>query len=234
MSMLMKKYKYNESQENVFWTTMSDLMLGLAIIFITLFVLTITGFTQNEISQKQKQIEISKELIEKLKQADIDAQVDPLTGDIKISDLELFEVGSYNLSAKGKLYLNKLVPIYINTIFSKPEFIDQIENIVIQGHTDSQTFAGIKNPDVQYLKNMTLSLERANSVANYIFYTNFDKQYNNQLKKILAVEGKSYSEPVLTDGEEDYAKSRRVEMRIKTKKPDITEVLFNGTKLQNN
>ena len=232
MVMIVKKHKENDSQENVFWTTMSDLMLGLAIIFITLFVLTITGFTQNEISQKQKQIEISKELIEKLKQADIDAQVDPLTGDIKITDLELFEVGSHNLSPKGKLYLSKLVPIYINTIFSKPEFIDQIENIVIQGHTDSQTFAGIKNPDEQYLKNMTLSLERANSVANYIFYTSYNKQYGNQLKKILAVEGKSYSEPVLTDGQEDYAKSRRVEMRIKTRKLDVTEVLFNGAKSQ--
>ena len=102
------------------------------------------------------------------------------------------------------------------------------ENIIIQGHTDSQSFAGIKNPDEQYMKNMTLSLERANSVANYIFHTNYDKQYSNRLKKILVVEGKSYSEPILANGREDYAKSRRVEMRLKTKKLDITEVIFHG------
>jgi chemotaxis protein MotB len=195
---------------------------------MTLFVLAITGFSEDAINQKQQQIAVNKELVEKLKEANIDAQVDTLTGDIKISDLELFDVGSYNLSPKGKAYLNKLVPIYINTIFSKPELISQIDNIIIQGHTDTQSFAGVKNPDEQYMRNMTLSLERANSVANYIFNTNYDKKYNDKLKKILVVEGKSYSEPILANGKEDYNKSRRVEMRLKTKKMDITEILFNG------
>lgn len=228
MGIMAKKGGGGEAEENVFWTTMSDLMLGLAIVFMTLFVLAITGFSSEAISQKQQQMEVNKELIEKLKEESIDAQVDPLSGDVKISDLELFEVGSYNLSQKGKKYLDKLAPIYINTIFSKTELIGQIENIIIQGHTDSQSYAGIKNPDEQYMKNMTLSLERANSVANYIFHTNYDKQYSDKLKKILVVEGKSYSEPVLTNGKEDFNKSRRVEMRLKTKKLDITEVLFNG------
>lgn len=223
-----RKKHSEDSNNNIFWTTMADLLLGLAIIFMTLFVLAITGFSQQSIQQKQQQMEVNKELIEKLKEANIDAQVDPLTGDIKISDLELFEVGSYNLSTKGKIYLNKLIPIYVDTIFSKDELVGQIENIVIQGHTDSQSYAGIKNPNAQYMKNMTLSLERANSVANYIFYTNYDKKYNDKLKKILVVEGKSYSEPILVNGKEDYNKSRRVELRLKTKKVDITETIFNG------
>ena len=223
-----RKKHSEDSNNNIFWTTMADLLLGLAIIFMTLFVLAITGFSQQSIQQKQQQMEVNKELIEKLKEANIDAQVDPLTGDIKISDLELFEVGSYNLSTKGKIYLNKLIPIYVDTIFSKDELVGQIENIVIQGHTDSQSYAGIKNPNEQYLKNMNLSLERANSVANFIFYTNYNKKYNDKLKKILVVEGKSYSEPILVNGKEDYNKSRRVELRLKTKKVDITETIFNG------
>ena len=223
-----RKKHSEDSNNNIFWTTMADLLLGLAIIFMTLFVLAITGFSQQSIQQKQQQMEVNKELIEKLKEANIDAQVDPLTGDIKISDLELFEVGRYNLSTKGKIYLKKLIPIYVDTIFSKDELVGQIENIVIQGHTDSQSYAGIKNPNEQYLKNMNLSLERANSVANYIFYTNYNKKYNDKLKKILVVEGKSYSEPILVNGKEDYNKSRRVELRLKTKKVDITETIFNG------
>lgn len=223
-----RKKHSEDNNSNIFWTTMADLLLGLAIIFMTLFVLAITGFSQQSIQQKQQQMEVNKELIEKLKEANIDAQVDPLTGDIKISDLELFEVGSYNLSTKGKIYLNKLIPIYVDTIFSKDELVGQIENIVIQGHTDSQSYAGIKNLNEQYLKNMNLSLERANSVANYIFYTNYNKKYNDKLKKFLVVEGKSYSEPILVNGKEDYNKSRRVELRLKTKKIDITETIFNG------
>ncbi len=228
MALMMRKTAAPEGDNNIFWTTMADLLLGLAIIFMTLFVLAMTGFTQESVEQKRKQVEVNKELIENLKKENINAEVDPMTGDVKISDLELFEVGSYNLSDHGKEYLNKLVPIYINTIFSKQELIDEIENIIIQGHTDSQSFAGIKNPDIQYMKNMELSLQRANSVAAYIFSTNFDRQYSSKLKKILVVEGKSYSEPVLTDGKEDYNKSRRVEMRLKVKKLDITDIFFNG------
>ncbi len=45
---------------NVFWTTMSDLMLGLAIIFITMFVLAMTGFSQQNIEQQKVQMDVSK------------------------------------------------------------------------------------------------------------------------------------------------------------------------------
>lgn len=228
MALMLRKSPQAEGDNNIFWTTMADLLLGLAIIFMTLFVLAMTGFTQESVEQKRKQVEVNKELIENLKKENINAEVDPMTGDVKISDLELFEVGSYNLSPKGKVYLDKLVPIYINTIFSKKELIDEIENIIIQGHTDSQSFAGIKDPDIQYMKNMELSLQRANSVAAYIFKTDYDKQYNSKLKKILVVEGKSYSEPILTNGKEDYNKSRRVEMRLKVKKLDITDIFYHG------
>ena len=228
MALKSRKKAQVEGDNNIFWTTMSDLLLGLAIIFMTLFVLAMTGFSQQELEQKKKQIEISKELIENLKEANIEAQVDKTTGDVKISDMELFELGSANLSPKGKAYLSKLVPIYINTIFSKKELIGEIENIIIQGHTDSHTFSGIKNPDISYMKNMELSTARANAVANYVFQTNYDKQYNPKLRKMLIVEGRSYSDPILVNGKEDYNKSRRVEMRLKVKKLDITEVLFHG------
>ena len=234
MALKSRKKAQVEGDNNIFWTTMSDLLLGLAIIFMTLFVLAMTGFSQQELEQKKKQIEISKELIENLKEANIEAQVDKTTGDVKISDMELFELGSANLSPKGKAYLSKLVPIYINTIFSKKELIGEIENIIIQGHTDSHTFSGIKNPDISYMKNMELSTARANAVANYVFQTAYDKQYNPKLRKMLIVEGRSYSDPVLVNGKEDYDKSRRVEMRLKVKKLDITEALFHGVQSINN
>ena len=232
MAIMARKAKHEEDSGNIFWTTMADLLLGLAIIFMTLFVLAMTGFTQQSIEQKQSQIEASKELIKELKEAQIEAEVDPLTCDIKISDLELFEVNSYALSSKGKAYLDKLMPIYINNMFSKKELIDGIENLIIQGHTDSQSYAGLKTKDEQFMRNMTLSLQRANSVADYMFKTNFDKQYSEKLRKMVVVEGKSFSEPVYSNGKEDYSKSRRVEMRLKVKKHDIADVFFSGVQHQ--
>lgn len=218
-----RSHKGEEGEGNVFWTTMSDLLLGLAIVFMTLFVLAMTGFSQNAVQQKQQQIETSKELSEQLKEANIDAQVDEMTGDLKISDLELFEVNSYELSPKGKAYLNKLVPIYISTIFSKEDLANSIENIIIQGHTDSQSFSGLNSIDAQFARNMELSLKRANSVAEYVFKTNYNKQYSEQLRKMLVVEGKSFNEPILVNGVEDFAKSRRVELKLKVKRWDIKE-----------
>ncbi len=230
--MARKGQKQEEDAGNIFWVTMADLLLGLAIIFMTLFVLAMTGFTQQKLDQKQTQIEASKELIKELKEAKIDAQVDAVTGDIKISDLELFEVNSYTLSKKGKAYLDKLIPIYINNIFSRKELVDGIENLIIQGHTDSQSYAGLKTKDEQYMRNMALSLQRANSVADYMFKTNYDKKYSEQLRKLLIVEGKSFSEPIYVDGKEDFAKSRRVELRLKVKKTDIADVFFQGVQHQ--
>lgn len=222
--MIMKRGKGEDSADNnIFWTTMSDLLLGLAIIFMTLFVLAMTGFSQNSVHQKQEQIQASKELAEKLAQENIEVQIDEMTGDIKISDLELFEVNSWNLSPRGKQYLDKLVPIYVNTIFSKQELLDGIENIVIQGHTDSQSFSGLSTKDQQFAKNMELSLKRANSVAEYMFRTNYDKTYSEKLRHLLVVEGKSFNEPVITNGVEDFAKSRRVELKLTVKRWDISQ-----------
>ncbi|MBP3923707.1 OmpA family protein [bacterium] len=228
MGIKAKRAKKEEAADNIFWTTMADLMLGLAIIFMTLFVLAMTGFTQSSVNVKKAQVEASKELAEKLKSENIDAQVDNMTGDVKISNLELFEVSSYTLSPNGKKLLDKLAPIYVNTIFSRPELINNIENIVIQGHTDSQSYAGLKTKEEQFTKNMELSLKRANSVAEYMLNTNYDKQYAPKLLKMTTVEGKSFTTPVLTDGKEDYAKSRRVELRLKVKEMNIMNILTTG------
>ena len=225
MAMIKKKGGGDSDNSNIFWVTMSDLMLGLACVFMTLFVLAITGFSQNSIQQKQDQMKAVEELAEQLKEADINAEVDKMTGDIKISDLELFEVNSWTLSQKGKDYLDKLVPIYVNTIFKNPELNENIANIIVQGHTDSQSFAGITAKDEQFTRNMELSLKRANSVAEYMFKTQFDKTHSEDLRNKLVVEGRSFTDPILVDGKEDFDKSRRVELKLKVKTWDIKDVL---------
>lgn len=220
--------KGEEGADNIFWTTMADLMLGLAIIFMTLFVLAMTGFTQQNINIKQAQVEASKELAQKLKEQNIEAIVDKMTGDVKISNLQLFEINSYTLSPQGKQLLDKLSPIYINTLFSKEDLIKNIENIVIQGHTDSQSFVGVTTKQEQFSKNMELSLKRANAVADYMLNTNYDKQYTDKLISMATVEGKSFTEPVIVNGKEDFDKSRRVELRLKVKEMTIMRVLTFG------
>lgn len=219
------KKNSDEDSGNIFWVTMADLLLGLAIIFITLFVLAMTGFSQQNIQQQKVQMDVSKKISEGLKNSEIVADIDKMSGDLKISDGELFELNSYVLTPQGKKLLDKLAPIYINTIFADKELAGQIDNIVVQGHTDSQMFAGVKSKDEQFLRNMDLSLKRANAVSEYILTTNYDKKYSDEFRKKLVVEGKSYNEPVLVNGKEDYNKSRRVELKLKVKDWNVSTAL---------
>ena len=54
---------------------MSDLLLGLSIIFMTLFILAMTGFTQENVKLQQQQIAASEELAENFKSEKIHTQV---------------------------------------------------------------------------------------------------------------------------------------------------------------
>lgn len=223
--------KTEHDEENVFWVTMSDMLLGLLMVFMILFVMAMTGFTQRQIKDQATQSEVAKKLSQALKEQKIDASIDTVTGQVKISDLNLFKVNSYDLTPNGKAYLNKFIPIYVNTVLSNPELADKITNIVIQGHTDSQSFKNTTSKTGQFTKNMDLSLKRAESVAEYTFKTGYNKKYTDKLIKTVIVEGKSYTDPVMTNGKENYAKSRRVELKLVLKNPpDAKDFLLESLK----
>lgn len=207
----------NTDEGNIFWVTMTDLMTGLVLVFIVLFFYTFINSHYQSLRQDLAKENASKTLQQSLKNEAIEATVDPISGVVKISDLELFEVNNYKLSPKGKAYLDKFAPAYLNSIFTNDYLNKNIDKIIIQGHTDSQTFKGEYSDDQQYMKNMELSLNRAYEVANYMTNTSYNKANGNKLRKMIIVEGASFSEPVLVNGKEDYGKSRRVELKITLK-----------------
>ena len=212
--MRIRPKRTEEDNGNIFWITMTDLMTGLVLVFIVMFFY---AFMTNHIQKFEQELakeNANKTLQETLKNEKIEAVVDPVSGVVKISDLELFDINSYTLSDKGKAYLDKFTPAYFNSLFSNEYMDKNIDKIVIQGHTDSQTFKGKYSDDEQYMKNMDLSLKRAYEVANYMTNTPYNKQNGDKLRKMILVEGASFSNPVLTQGKEDYAKSRRVELKI--------------------
>ena len=212
--MRIKFHKEDNNQDNIFWVTMTDLMTALVLVFIVLFFYTYMTSFYDKIQAEMEQKKASEALEETLKEQKIDANIDNITGVVKISDLELFKLNSYELSDKGKKYRDKFAPAYLNSIFSNDYLNNNVEKIIIQGHTDSQTFKGKYSPDEQYMKNMELSLKRAYAVANYMTNTPYNKANGNRLRKMIIVEGASYSIPVLINGKEDFSKSRRVELKV--------------------
>jgi len=216
MAMMQRKHGAEEDSGNIFWVTMSDLMLGLAIIFITLFVLAMTGFNQKSVQQQRVKMEVAKKIESELQKQHIDAKVDRMTGDLKIPSSALFEVNSFVLKPEGKQFLDKLTPIYVNTIFSSKKLVDNIDSIIIVGHTDSQAFAGLTKINDQFVYNMDLSTKRANSVAAYMLEGKYKPEYNEGFRHMITVEGRSFNDLILDDqGKEDMAKSRRVEIKLK-------------------
>lgn len=211
--------KLDETNDgNIFWITMTDLMTGLVLVFVVMFFYTYMTSHLELVKQNLAKESATKSLQESLKTQNIDATIDPISGVVKISDLELFELSSFELSDKGKAYLDKFAPAYLDSLFSNEYLNQNIEKIIIQGHTDSHTFAGEFNDDEQYMKNMELSLKRAYTVANYMTNTPYNKTNGNKLRKMVIVEGASFSNPVIINGKEDFAKSRRVELKLVMKK----------------
>ena len=202
------------SDGNIFWITMTDLMTGLVLVFIVMFFYSYMTSHYEKIEQNFAKENASKILQESLEKQNITANVDGISGIVKISDLELFELSSYHLSEKGKAYLDKFAPTYFNSIFSNKYMAQNIDKIIIQGHTDSQTFAGEFSEDEQYMKNMELSLNRAYTVAEYMSKTAYNKTNADKLRKMIIVEGAGSSNPVIEDGKENFDKSRRVELKI--------------------
>ena len=222
--MRFKLHKEDNEQNNIFWVTMTDLMTALVLVFIVLFFYTYVTSYYEKIQGRLEQKKAAEALQSTLKEQNINVNVDS-SGVVKISDLELFDVNSYELSENGKNYLSKFSPAYLNSIFSNDYLKENVEKIIIEGHTDSQTFAGDFSEDEQYMKNMELSLKRAYEVANYMTNTPYNKSNGSRLRKMIIVEGASFSSPVIENGKEDFAKSRRVELKVvlksKSTKPQL-------------
>lgn len=218
--MRLRRHSEESGEGNIFWITMTDLMTGLVLVFIVLFIYSFLSNQLQSYSENLLKEKATKAIAETLADQDINATVDTTSGVVKISDLELFEINSYKLSENGKTYLDKFAPAYLNSLFTNEYMKENLAKIIIQGHTDSQTFLGEFTEDEQYMKNMELSLNRAYEVANYITNTPYNKENGNKLRKMIIVEGASFSEPIIVDGKEDFNKSRRVELKLVFKNQD--------------
>jgi outer membrane protein OmpA-like peptidoglycan-associated protein len=86
----------------------------------------------------------------------------------------------------------------------------------IEGHTSS-VWNGVASPDDAYFLNMELSQARTRSTLAYVLNLPADRDQVNWLRKFVTANGLSSSRLIMdSKGEEDVARSRRVEFRIRT------------------
>jgi outer membrane protein OmpA-like peptidoglycan-associated protein len=162
--------------ESATWIALADLMTGLMAIFLVMCMIIMTN-------QDRTRILIIQSVQDAMKAQGIDVKVDPKTGDISIAEGILFPNGSAQLSDQGKQFLQKFIPVYSQVLYGKlsREQLDQVSRIVVEGHTSQ--LGG-------YSSNMTLSLNRANSVAQFINNDMLVFPYKSELQKKLTPVGR--------------------------------------------
>lgn len=126
----------------------------------------------------------------------------------------LFDNNQAALKENFKEILNDFYPRYI-AILNKPEYRDNIEEIRIEGHTDSNG---------SYFHNMELSQNRTRAVLQYCMGLMKPEQID-WAKNFITANGLSSSHPILRDGVEDKSLSRRVEFRVRTNAEKQLEVI---------
>lgn len=150
-------------------------------------------------------------------------KVDPQTGSITFSSDVLFRYNSATLTSASKTTLKEIIPMYLGVLL-QDNFKPYIAEIIIEGHTDT---------DGSYQSNMTLSYNRANSVAKFCMNpaNGLTKEQVAELQKLITVNGRSFSNPVyqMNSDKVDMAASRRVEIKFRLKEDEmierITEIL---------
>ncbi|EAJ6140598.1 hypothetical protein DCN93_00900 [Campylobacter lari] len=157
----------------------------------------------DETKSKIKELGLIKENTIKNLQAKFDTNItlDSNTGAIVLPSEVLFDTNSFTLKAQAKENLKTILTQYFDNILKDENILNSIENIVIEGHTDS---AG------SYIYNLDLSQKRAYAVMSFIY--SFYK--DPRLQKLLMASGRSYSDVIIKDGKEDKEASRRIEIKF--------------------
>lgn len=204
-----------EKEDNAFSLSTGDLMAGLLFIFILLLM--------GALLQVQEKAEQDEEIVRRYDQVKTQLYIDleeEFKDDLKVWRAEidsttlcvrfqepsmLFDNNMSTLKDNFKVILRDFFPRYID-VLTKPEYRDNIEEIRIEGHTDSNG---------EYFHNMQLSQDRTRAVLQYCMGL-LDSSNIEWSRALITANGLSSSHPILRDGVEDKSLSRRVEFRVRT------------------
>jgi len=225
--------------EESHWIPLSDLMTGLMVIFLLIAVSYMMQVEADAARIKDVAIaysEIKDALFEDLnKEFRMDlpkwkAQLIKSDLTIRFSEPEvLFATGSSELKPEFQAILQDFFPRYVRILTSK-KYRDSISEVRIEGHTSS-VWNGVASPDDAYFLNMELSQARTRSTLAYVLNVPAVRDQVSWLRRYVTANGLSSSRLILdAKGEEDVARSRRVEFRIRTDAEDRLAKILEVTK----
>lgn len=214
-----------QEEENPFALSIGDAMAALLLVFVLilsaiLLELEETKEKQNIVITEYKNLkqEIYSELYKEFKGDLIEwgAELDSVSLSFKFNEPDvLFASNSSVLKPEFQRILNDFFPRYIR-ILRKDQFINNIEEIRIEGHTSSE-WLYTTTEDFAYTENMRLSQDRTRTTLDFVLNQLENSEIKTWAKTLITANGLSSSQLILNkDSTENKEASRRVEFRVRT------------------
>lgn len=143
---------------------------------------------------------------------DIEINVEKGVVFISIADKLLFKSGSYIVSEKAKIVLNKVAVVVKN----KPDF-----EVMVEGHTDN---VPVKT-STDLVDNWDLSVKRSTSIVRVL-----QNEFNIAPEKIIAAGRSQYVPLVANDSDENRSKNRRTRILVLPKIDQFYRMVEDGMK----
>jgi len=228
-------------EEENYFVSMTDMMVGLVFIFIILvmyYALQFREVTEELTGADKTRAEILQQIQASLKSRDIDVTIDTQNGILRLPDSILFDSGQDTLKPDGKknvaqlaMALDEVLPCYTEQAAATSRRADcplnehRIESVYIEGHTDRDPFSrgGRDNWDLSAVR--AINTYRAVADARPGL-TGLCARKGGECEPVLSVSGYGPQRPI-DSGNSEAAKSRnrRIDLRIIMITPDSGETV---------
>jgi chemotaxis protein MotB len=238
MSLSDEGYVEQHVEEENYFISMTDMMVGLVFIFLILimyYALQYRQTTDELTSADRTRSVILVQLQDYLKDHGVKVEIDTRTGVLRLPDNILFDSGNPHPKPEGVAALGQLanglmqvLPCYADGVprpAGCPASTHRVEATFIEGHTDSDPLNGSGG----LTDNWDLSVERATNTYRQLIAErpelgNFCLKTGSTCSAILSVSGYGDTRPVAA-GDDDASKqrNRRIDIRILMETPKPAE-----------
>ncbi len=227
------------------WIPLSDLMTGLMMMFLLIAIVYMIkveadGKLIKETSARTAEIarlyqQTKSELYDDLRkefEKDLPRWDAELLSDATLrfrSPSVMFDSGRADLKPRFKEILSEFFPRYVSILMSE-KFRDTIREIRVEGHTSS-FWQGAPSEQDAYFQNMRLSQDRTRSALEFVMKLPSVSHSFVWLRDHLTANGLSYSKRIFNlEGNENFARSQRVEFRVRTDAESRIERIIEATR----
>ena len=234
----------SEVDEENYFVSMTDMMVGLVFIFIIMlmyFALQFQDITDQMTGADRQRAEILKELERTLKEKGVDVTIDTQNGILRLKDSILFDSGRAELKPDGQVPVGHLADALANVLpcytdargevvprpATCPDTEYRIESVYIEGHTDIDALSG----GGAMRDNLDLSAFRATNTFRALIDRRPElagrcTKKGSECAAVLSVSGYGSERPVVVGNDEVAKRSnRRIDLRLTMVTPDSTAAI---------